>query len=34
MAAGMADHVWIVEELVGLLPAQVVKERGPYRKSL
>ena len=33
MAAGVSDHVWTVEEIVGLLDANVVPmKRGPYKK--
>jgi hypothetical protein len=32
MEAGLADHVWTVEELVSLLPESQVKKRGPYKK--
>jgi hypothetical protein len=33
MAAGIADHVWSVEELVALLPEVEPKKRGPYKKG-
>jgi len=33
MEAGIADHVWNVEELVALLPAIESKPRGPYKKG-
>jgi IS1 family transposase len=33
MAAGVAEHVWSVEELVALLPAPEQKKRGPYKKA-
>ena len=39
MQAGLVDHVWEIEELVGLLDADGAKmiakgamKRGPYRK--
>jgi IS1 family transposase len=32
MEAGIADHVWTVEELVALLPEPQAKKRGPYKK--
>jgi hypothetical protein len=32
MEAGISDHVWSVEELIGLLPAPEIKVRGPYKK--
>ena len=33
MAAGVTDHAWNVEEIVGLLDANVVPvKRGPYKK--
>ena len=31
MQAGIADHVWTIEEVVGLMPAPVAKKRGPYK---
>jgi len=33
MEAGLADHVWIVEELVQLLPDPITKKRGSYKKK-
>jgi IS1 family transposase len=33
MAAGVAQHVWSVEELVALLPVAEQKKRGPYKKG-
>ena len=35
VAAGIADHVWTLDELIGLLEAaeRVPVERGSYRKS-
>ena len=32
MEAGLVHHVWTVEELVALLPAEEPKKRGPYKK--
>jgi IS1 family transposase len=32
MEAGIADHVWSVEELVNILPVEMPKKRGPYKK--
>jgi IS1 family transposase len=32
MEAGIADHVWTVEELVALLPEPQAKKRGPYKQ--
>ena len=32
MEAGLADHVWSVEELIALLPVPEAKKRGPYKK--
>lgn len=31
MAAGIADHVWTIEEIVGLVPEPVAKKRGAYK---
>jgi IS1 family transposase len=33
MEAGLADHVWTVEELVSLIPVQKATKRGPYKKK-
>ncbi len=33
MEAGLAHHVWTVEELVAILPEPVAKKRGPYKKK-
>ena len=33
MEAGVAHHVWTVEEIISLLPADEAKKRGPYRKT-
>jgi hypothetical protein len=33
MEAGIADHIWSVEELIALLPAPESKPRGPYKKE-
>jgi IS1 family transposase len=32
MEAGIAGHVWSIEELVNLLPIEAPKKRGPYKK--
>lgn len=32
MEAGLADHVWSLEELVSVMPAAESKKRGPYKK--
>ncbi|MCH8267851.1 MAG: hypothetical protein IH846_10065 [Acidobacteria bacterium] len=32
MAAGVSDHVWEIEEIVGLLPEPKSGARGPYKK--
>jgi IS1 family transposase len=32
MEAGIANHVWTIEELVALLPVPQAKKRGPYKK--
>ena len=32
MQAGIADHVWSLEEIAGLVPEPVAKKRGPYKK--
>jgi IS1 family transposase len=34
MAAGVSDHVWEIEEIIGLLPEPVAKKRGPYKKRI
>ena len=34
MEAGLADHVWSMEEIVGLIPAPVATKRGPYKPRL
>jgi hypothetical protein len=34
MEAGLTDHVWNVDELVGLLPQPQAKKRGPYKKKV
>lgn len=31
MEAGIADHIWNIEDLVALLPAPELKKRGPYK---
>ena len=32
MEAGIANHVWSIEELVSVLPIVAPKPRGPYKK--
>ena len=32
MEAGVADHVWSLEEIAALVPEPVAKKRGPYKK--
>ena len=32
MAAGIADHVWSLEEIAGLVKDEAPKVRGPYKK--
>jgi IS1 family transposase len=34
MEAGLAHHVWTVEELVSILPEPVAKKRGSYKKRM
>ena len=34
MEAGIANHVWTIEELVNILPAEEAKPRGPYKKHV
>lgn len=33
MEAGIADHVWSIEEIAALIPEPVAKKRGPYKKQ-
>jgi len=33
MEAGIADRVGTLEELVNLLPVEMPKNRGPYKKA-
>jgi IS1 family transposase len=33
MQAGIADHVWSMEEIAGLVPEPVAKKRGTYKKK-
>jgi hypothetical protein len=33
MQAGIADHVWSIEEIVNLVPEPESKKRGPYKKA-
>ena len=32
MEAGIAGHVWTIEELVDILPVETPRKRGPYKK--
>jgi len=32
MEAGLADHVWGIDELIALMPQAQAKKRGPYKK--
>jgi len=34
MAAGVSDHVWEIEEVVGLFPEKKAGPRGPYKKRI
>jgi hypothetical protein len=34
MEAGLTDHVWSVEELAHLVPAQTPTKRGRYKKQM
>lgn len=33
MEAGIADHVWTLEEIAGLVQVEAPKKRGPYKKN-
>jgi IS1 family transposase len=33
MEAGISDHVWNIEEIIGLIPEPVFSPRGPYKKK-
>ena len=33
MEAGVAKHVWSLEEIAALVPEPVAKKRGPYKKK-
>ncbi len=33
MEAGIADHVWSIEEIVNLIPEPEAKKRGAYKKA-
>ena len=33
MEAGIADHVWTLEEIAGLVQDEPPKKRGPYKKK-
>lgn len=32
MEAGIADHVWSMQEIAGLVKGEAPKKRGPYKK--
>jgi hypothetical protein len=34
MEAGIADHVWTIEEIAALLPEPTFGPRGPYKKRI
>ena len=34
MEAGIASHVWTLEEIAGLVPGMAAKKRGTYRKNV
>jgi hypothetical protein len=34
MEAGIADHIWTIEEIVRLVPEIEAKPRGPYKKRI
>jgi hypothetical protein len=34
MEAGVSDHVWSYDEIIGLLPKPVFGPRGPYKKRI
>jgi hypothetical protein len=33
MEAGVSDHVWSIEEIIGIMPKPVFGPRGPYKKK-
>jgi hypothetical protein len=33
MEAGVSDHVWSYEEIIGIMPKPVFRPRGPYKKK-
>jgi hypothetical protein len=33
VAAGLADHVWSIDELIAVMPEPKTEKRGPYRKQ-
>jgi hypothetical protein len=33
MEAGLADHVWSIEELASIVPMAEAQKRGPYKKK-
>jgi IS1 family transposase len=34
MEAGVSNHVWSIEEIIGIMPKPVFKARGPYKKNI
>jgi len=34
MEAGVSDHVWSIEEIIGIMPKPVFGPRGPYKKKI
>ena len=34
MQAGLTDHVWSMDEVVGIIPEESPKKRGPYKKRI
>ena len=34
MEAGIVDHVWMLEEIAGLVKVEAPKKRGPYKKNV
>jgi hypothetical protein len=34
MEAGVADHVWSYDEIIGLMPKPTFGPRGPYKKRI
>jgi hypothetical protein len=33
MEAGIADHVWTLEEIAGMVKDEATAKRGPYKKK-